>query len=29
MPADPEKFSREDLKPFLGGWNPYGPDRRQ
>jgi hypothetical protein len=27
MPADPE-LRHEDLKPFLGGWSPYGPERR-
>jgi hypothetical protein len=26
MPADPETVRREDLKPFLEGWSPYGPD---
>jgi hypothetical protein len=27
MPADPEEISPDDLKPYLGRWNPYGPDR--
>lgn len=26
MPADPENVTGEDLRPFLHGWNPYGPD---
>jgi hypothetical protein len=26
MPADPE-VTREALKPYLGGWSPYGPER--
>jgi hypothetical protein len=26
MPTDPE-LKVEDLKPFLGGWSPYGPQR--
>jgi hypothetical protein len=27
-PMDPENISGEELKPFMGGWSPYGPDRR-
>lgn len=27
MPADPE-ITHEALKPYLGRWSPYGPDRR-
>ena len=26
MPADPENVTGEDLRPFLRGWSPYGPD---
>jgi hypothetical protein len=26
-PADPDEISPADLKPFLGRWSPYGPDR--
>lgn len=26
MPADPE-VTHERLKPYLGGWSPYGPNR--
>jgi hypothetical protein len=26
MPVDPENVTGEDLRPFLGGWSPYGPD---
>lgn len=25
-PPDPERISPDDLKPFLGRWNPYRPD---
>jgi hypothetical protein len=28
MPEDPE-LRPDDLKPFLGGWSPYGPERRR
>ena len=28
MPADPE-LGPEDLKPYLGGWSPYGPEPRR
>jgi hypothetical protein len=27
-PTDPERISGEQLKPFMGGLSPYGPDRR-
>lgn len=27
-PEDPESISGEQLKPFMGGWSPYGPDWR-
>lgn len=27
MPEPPEEVRLEDLKPFLDGWSPYGPDR--
>ncbi len=26
IPADPENVRPDELKPFLGGWSPYGPD---
>lgn len=26
MPADPENVRPDELKPYLGGWSPYGPD---
>lgn len=26
MPADPDDVRPEDLKPFLDGWSPYGPE---
>ncbi|MGV1047598.1 MAG: hypothetical protein ACOYD4_03605 [Solirubrobacterales bacterium] len=28
MPTDPENVTGEDLRPFLRGWSPYGPDVR-
>ena len=28
MPTPPESVQPEELRPFLDGWNPYGPDRR-
>jgi hypothetical protein len=28
MPAAPESVQPEDLRPFLDGWDPYGPDKR-
>ena len=27
MPADPD-LQLDDLKPYLGGWSPYGPLRQ-
>lgn len=27
LPDLPAKVTAEDLRPFLGGWSPYGPDR--
>jgi hypothetical protein len=27
-PAAPESVSPEELRPFLDGWDPYGPDKR-
>jgi hypothetical protein len=28
MPALPESVQPDELRPFLDGWNPYGPNRR-
>jgi hypothetical protein len=28
MPAAPESVEPEELRPFLGGWSPYGPNGR-
>lgn len=27
LPGLPAQVTAEDLRPFLGGWSPYGPDR--
>lgn len=28
MPDRPEKVAPEDLRPFLDGWSPYGPEAK-